>query len=93
MNHVKFLGLIAVSAGVCGISVLASAANTVPIDSLNLVEETATPPSLDNERYAYRPAVGGYRPAVGGYRPAVGGYRPAVGGYRPAVGGYQPYRR
>ncbi|WP_437650750.1 hypothetical protein [Sorangium sp. So ce362] len=100
MNHVKILGLIAVSAGVCGISALASAANTVPIDNLNLVEETATPPSPDNERYAYRPAVGYYRPAAGYnrpaagyYRPAAGYYRPAVGHYRPAVGHYRPYRR
>ncbi|MGK3966874.1 hypothetical protein WMF38_22200 [Sorangium sp. So ce118] len=90
MNHVNFLGLIAMSVGVCGISALASAANTVPIDNLNLVEETVTPPSLDNERYAFRPAVGYYRPAVGYYRPAVGYYRPAVGYYRPAVGYYRP---
>ncbi|WP_437575896.1 hypothetical protein [Sorangium sp. So ce887] len=93
MNHVRILGLIAVSAGVCAISALASAANTVPIDNLNLVEETATPPPLDNERYAIRPAVGYYRPAVGYYRPAVGYYRPAAGYYRPAVGYYRPYRR
>ncbi len=97
MNHVKILGLIAVSAGVCGISALASAANTVPIDNLNLVEETSTPPSLDSVRYTYRPAVGyyrpasGYRPAAGYYRPATGGYRPAVGGYRPATGYYRPH--
>ncbi|WP_433935239.1 hypothetical protein AB3662_11105 [Sorangium cellulosum] len=69
MNHVKLIGFVAVSAGLCGISALASAANTVPIDSLNLVEETATPPSHDNERYAIQPAVGYYRPAAGYYRP------------------------
>jgi hypothetical protein len=92
MNHVKILGLIAVSAGVCAISALASAANTVPIDNLNLVEETSTPPSLDSVRYTYRPAVGYYRPATGGYRPATGGYRPATGYYRPATGYYRPHR-
>ncbi|WP_437982882.1 hypothetical protein [Sorangium sp. So ce117] len=86
----KILGLIAVSAGVCGISALASAANTVPIDDLNLVEETSTPPSLESERYAFRPAVGYYRPAAGYYRPAAGYYRPAAGYYRPAAGYYRP---
>ncbi|XXT23699.1 hypothetical protein WME94_19360 [Sorangium sp. So ce429] len=100
MNHVKILGLVAVSAGVCAISALASAANTVPIDDLILVEETATPPSLDDERHAirpavgyYRPAAGYYRPAAGYYRPAAGYYRPAAGYYRPATGHYRPYRR
>ncbi|WP_437946475.1 hypothetical protein WME98_37265 [Sorangium sp. So ce296] len=100
MNHVKLLGLVAVSAGVCGLSALASAATTVPIDNLNLVEETAAPPSLDNERHAlrpdarfYRPAVGYYRPAAGYYRPAAGYYRPAAGYYRPAAGYYRPFRR
>ncbi|CAN98618.1 putative secreted protein [Sorangium cellulosum So ce56] len=90
MKHVRILGLIAVSAGVCGISALASAANTVPIDNLNLVEETSTPPSLDSERNVYRPAVGYYRPAAGYYRPAAGYYRPAAGYYRPAAGYYRP---
>ncbi|WP_437547314.1 hypothetical protein WME97_45175 [Sorangium sp. So ce367] len=90
MKHVKILGLIAVSAGVCGISALASAANTVPIDNLNLVEETSTPPSLESERHVFRPAVGYYRPAAGYYRPAAGYYRPAAGYYRPAAGYYRP---
>ncbi|WP_437278202.1 hypothetical protein WME90_44430 [Sorangium sp. So ce375] len=76
MNHVKILALIATSAGICGISALASAANTVPIDNLNLIEETSTPTSPDNDRSVYRPAVGYYRPAVGYYRPAIGHYRP-----------------
>ncbi|WP_437896452.1 hypothetical protein [Sorangium sp. So ce124] len=90
MNHLKILGLIAVSAGVCGISALASAANTVPIDNLNLVEETAPPTSPDSVRYPFRPAVGYYRPAAGYYRPAAGYYRPAAGYYRPAAGYYRP---